>query len=82
MELLLSTQILVGELIVTPNSQRIPYNQTHYVATLTVSLYLTSADENEMVFCFLIDQQMGPSSSINTKTKFYFLLVGSPSQSK
>ena len=57
MELLLSTQMFVGESIVTPNSQRIPCKQTHYVVALIVALYSASADESEMVCCFLIYQQ-------------------------
>ena len=72
MELLFSTQMLVGESNVTPNSRRIPYNQTHYVAALTVSLYSTSADESEMVCCFLLDQKMGPLESTKTKLEVDF----------
>ena len=82
MALLFSTQIFVGEKIVTPNSRRIPCNQTHYVVASTASLYSASADESEMVCCFLIDQKMGPSSRINKKPEFDFLLVGSPAQSE
>ena len=70
--------MLVGESIVTPNSRRIPYNQTHYVAALTATLYSDSADESEIVCCFLLEHKMGPSSSINTKPEVDFLSVGSP----
>ena len=42
--------MLVGESIVTPNSQRIPCNQTHYVEALIVALYVEYADESEMFF--------------------------------
>ena len=82
MELLLFTQMLVGESIVTPNSRRIPYNQTHCVAALTTALYSASADESEMACCFLLDHKMGPPENINTKPEVDFLSVGSPSQSK
>ena len=41
--------------VLQPNSRRIPYNQTHCVDALTAALYLDSADESEMVCCFLID---------------------------
>ena len=78
----LSTQILVGESIVTPNSRRIPCNQTHYVAALSVTLYSASADESEMVCCFLLDQKMGPSESMKKKPEFDFLSVGSLAQSE
>ena len=80
MEILLSTQILVGESIATRNSWRIPFNQTHRVAAFTVALYLTSAEEREIVCCYLLDQKIGPSTRIKIKPKVYFLLVGSLSQ--
>ena len=74
--------MLVGESIVTPNSQRIPYNQTHCVAALNAALYLTSTDESEMVCCFLLDQKIGPSLNMNTKTNVDFLSIGSLAQSE
>ena len=66
----------------TPNSQRIPYNQTHYVAGLIATMYLASAEEREMVCCFLLDQQIVPSKSMKRKPKVDFILVGSPAQSE
>ena len=72
--------MLVGESLVTPNSRRIPCNQTHYVATLSAALYSGSFQEREMVCCFLLDQQIGPSEIIKTKYEVDFLLVGSPAQ--
>ena len=74
--------MLVGESIVTLNSQKIPCNQTHYVAALTISMYLTSANESEMVCCFLLDQEMEPSANMKTKPEFYFLSAGSLAQSE
>ena len=82
MEILLSTQMLVGESIMTPNSQRIPSNQTHCVVALTAAPYLVSADESEMVFCFLLEKKMGPSSILKAKPEVYFLSMGSPAQSE
>ena len=82
MEILFSTQMLVGESIVTPNSWRIPYNQTHCVAALIVALYSASANESEMVCFFLLYQQMEPSKNIQTKPEADFLSMGSPSQSE
>ena len=73
MALLLSSQILFGESIVTPNSRRIPCNQTQCVDALTAALYSTSADESEMVCCFLLDHKMGPLATIQTKPEVDFL---------
>ena len=66
----------------TPNSQKIPCNQTHCVATLTAALYSAFADESEMVCYFLLDQQMIPSKNMKKKHEVDFLLVGSPAQSE
>ena len=66
----------------TPNSQKIPSNQTHSVAALTAALYLASADENEMVWYLSHDQKMGPSENMNTKLDVYFLIIGSLAQSE
>ena len=55
-----------------PNSRRIPCNQTHCVVALTVSLHSASADESEMVCCFLLDQQIGPSTNMKTKLMLTF----------
>ena len=74
--------MLVGESIVTPNSRRIPYNQTHCVAALTTALYLAFADESEIVCCFLLYQKMGPSANMKTKPDVEFLSIGSPAQSE
>ena len=74
--------MLVGESIVTPNSSRIPCNQTHCVTALSATLYLASADESEMVLFLLLDQKMVPSETIFKKPKVYFLSVGSPAQSE
>ena len=82
MPLWLSTQMLVGESIVTPNFQRIPCNQTHYVAALAAALYSAFADESEMVCYFLLDQKMGPSKNMKKKTDVDFLSIGSPTQSE
>ena len=77
MELLFSTQMLVGEWIVTPNSWRIPCNQTHYVAALTATLYSAYVDESEMVWCFLTDQKIGPSANIKKKPEVDFYVFSS-----
>ena len=61
----------------TPNSRRIPYNQTHRVAALTTALYSESAEEREMVCCLLLYQKMGPSASMKTKPEFNFLSLRS-----
>ena len=74
--------MLVGESIVTPNSQRIPSNQTHCVVALTATMYLTSADESEMVCCFLLEQKIGPSENMKKKLDVDFLSIGSPTQSE
>ena len=74
--------MLVGESIVTPNSRRIPCNQTHCVAALTVALYSAFVDESEMVCCFLLEQQMGLSASIKKKPEVDFLSVESLDQSE
>ena len=74
--------MLVGESIVTPNSRRIPCNQTHCVAALAASLYSTFADESDMVCCLLLEHQMVPSSNMNTKPDVEFLSIGSPNQSE
>ena len=73
--------MLVGESIVTPSSQRIPFNQTHYVAALTVTLYSACSNKSDMVRCFLIDQKMGPLENMKTKLEVAFLSVASPAQS-
>ena len=80
MALWLSTQMLVGESIVTPNSWRIPCNKTHKVAALTASLYLAFDDESEMMFCFLLDQKIGASANMKTKPDVDFLSIGLPAQ--
>ena len=82
MSLLFSTQMLVGDSIVTPNSRKIPCNQTHCVAALIVAVYLASIHESEMVLFLLLDQKMGPLENIKTKPEVEFLLVGSPAQSE
>ena len=74
--------MLVGESIGTPNSRRIPCNQTHCVAALTAAMYSASADEIQMVCCFLLEQKMGPLASIKKKPEVDFLSVGSPAQSE
>ena len=74
--------MLVGESIVTPNSRRIPRNQTHQVAALTAALYLASANESEMVCYFLLEQQIGPLENMKTKPDVDFLSIGSPTQSE
>ena len=78
----LSTQMLVGESIMTPNSRIIPCNQTQCVATLTAALYSAFADESEIVFYFLLYQQMGPSENMKTKNTVDFLSVGSLAESE
>ena len=86
------SRYLDGTLIVHPNvgwrincdtkSQRIPCNQTHYVAALIAALYSASVDESEMVCFFLIYHKMGPSTSIKIKLEVDFMSVGSPAQSE
>ena len=74
--------MLLGESIVTPNSRRIPCNQTHCVATLTDALYSASAEERKMAYCFLLDQKIGPSASMKPKPQVEFMSLGSPTQSE
>ena len=82
MEIWLSTQMLVGESNATPNSWRIPCNQTHGVAAFTAPLYSAYVEEREIVCCLLLEQKIGPSASMKTKTEVDFLSMGSPAQSE
>ena len=64
--LLLSHQMKVGESNEKLISPRMPCNHTHCVVVFTAPLYSDSADERDIVCCFIIHQNMGPCTRINT----------------
>ena len=74
--------MVLGESSATLSCQRMPCNHTHCVATFIAPLYSTSAEEREIVCCFLLDQHMGLLERMHTKHEVEFLSLGSPTQSK
>ena len=51
------------------NFERMPCNQRAWMQAFIAPLYSASTEDNAMTSCFLLDQQMGPPTNINTYPK-------------